>query len=307
MKQGITVTGLLLICLCIFAGGAAAITVDGNLDDWGLNALSGPSSDWTVNQTWIPANQAVAFLVEDNDNPQHTGLPGFYSPGVHITGKKNSYTFYDEPAGTLRSTGTDVNLPWGGEGYDLEGMYMLQDAQNIYIAVVTSMPQGGLFGPTSGHDETPSDLAMHFTNAGGKYNYEYGVKIGSQKSPGNYLPGDIVYLPDWQSYGYILPLKPDVMKSPAMPGGGVVGSAQIAYTDAWINHMDKGKINYVIEMAIPKADVGVTGNVALSNFLLTQNCLNDNIYVPEFPTVAISVGAILGIVFMIYIVGQKKQ
>lgn len=308
-----------MVLITVSPTGAVAISVDGNLDDWGLGALAGPSSDWSMEQTWVPTDQSVAFLVEDNDNPLHSSYAGYYAPGVHITGKKLNYWFYDEPTGILKSTGQEVNTPWGGESYDVEAMYLAQDDQTIYIAVITSMPQGGLLGPSSGHDETPSDLAMHFTNDpnAGPLNYEYGVKLGSQMSPGNYNPGDIVYLPDWQSYGYILPMKPDVMKSPALPGGGVVGQAQIAYTDAWINHVDNGKPSYVIELAIPKADVGLgvpqnlivqgSTNVALSNFLLTQNCLNDNIYVPEFPTYAVSVGTVLGMVFVIYIVRQKKS
>jgi hypothetical protein len=213
-----------------------------------------------------------------------------------------------------------VNTPWGGEPWDVEALYLAQDSSNIYLAAITSMPQAGLFGNHSSHDSTPADLAMHFkTVPGAKLGFEYGVKLGSQKTPGHYNPGDIVYLPDWQENGYILPAIPDVMKSPALPGGGVVGQAQIAYTSSWINHVDHGSNQYVIELVIPKTDVGLannvginsaatavsTRNVALSNFLLTQNCENDRIFVPEFPTIAVSVGAILGMIFVIYSVRRK--
>lgn len=308
-----------LAALTIPATCAAAISVDGNLDDWGLSALSGPVSDWSVNGTWIPTNQAVEFVVANNDNPLHSAYPGYYTSGVHITGNKNNWKFYDEPLGILKATGKEVNVPWGGEPYDVEAMYLLQDQQNIYLAVVTSMPQDGLMGEHSGHDDTPSDLAMHFSNVNGaKYNFEYGVKLGSQKSIGNYNPGDIVFLPDWQDFGYILPARPDVMKSPALSGGSVVGQAQIAYTSSWINHVDEGSPQYVIELSIPKAVVGLgqtetaettssSGNVGLSNFHITQNCQNDSLYVPEFPTMAVSVGAILGLVFVVYSLRQNKK
>ena len=92
-----------------------------------------------------------------------------------------------------------------------------------------------------------------------------------------------------------------------MPGGHVSGHAQISYSSSWVNHVDHGSKQYVIELTIPKSDVGVTGNVALSNFMITQNCQNDRIFVPEFPTIAVSIGAILGLIFVIYIVRQKDQ
>lgn len=317
---------ILILCLVAFlATGiptAGAITVDGNLEDWGLGALAGPSSDWSANETWIPTDTTVHFVIENNDNPLHTGYPGFYAPGVHIIGSPLNWNFYDEKPGILKSTGQDVNVPWGGEPYDVEAIYLKQDNQNIYLAAITSMPQDGLNGTSSGQDETPSDLAMHFTNVPeAKFNFEYGVKLGSQKLPGNYNPGDIVYLPDWQSHGYILPATPDVMKSPALPGGSVVGTAPIAYTGSWINHVDHGSPQYVIELQIPKATVGLASvqtiapnnglarsqNVGLSNFLITQNCENDSIFVPEFPTIAVSAGAILGLIFVIYSLREKSH
>jgi len=308
VRHGILLAVLVVAVLAVPAVSALAITADGNLDDWGLQALSGPSADWSNNNTWIPTNPGVEFLVANNDNPLHSGYPGFYAPGVHITGTANSWKFYDEPIGVLASDGTPVNVPWGGEPYDVEAMYLAQDTDNFYMAVITSMPQDGLFGNNSGHDNTPADLAMHFSyTPSAKMGFEYGIKLGSQKNVGNYNPGDIVYLPDWQDQGYILPKTPDVMQSPALPGGGVTGHAQIAYTGSWINHVDQGSPQYVIELVIPKSAVGQTGeNAALSNFLITQNCENDRIYVPEFPTVAVSAAAILGLVFVIYVVRRKE-
>jgi hypothetical protein len=305
-KLVVLIALLAIAAIAVPAVSALAITSDGNLNDWGLGALSGPSSNWDLNATWIPTNGGVEFLVADNDNPLHTGYPGFYAPGPHMIGTMNSWKFYDEPLGVLKSTGTPVNVPWGGKPYDIEAMYLAQDNDNIYVAIVTSMPQDGLLGNSSGDDVTPADLAMHFkTVSGSKYGFEYGVKLGTEKVPGNYNPGDIVYLPNWQDNGYILPVVPDVIDS-ALPGGGVVGHAQISYTDSWINHVDHGSNQHVIELTIPKADVGVDGNVALSNFLITQNCQNDRIFVPEFPTIAVSIGAILGLIFVIYVVRKKE-
>jgi len=309
VRHGILLAVLVVAVLAVPAVSALAITADGNLDDWGLQALSGPSADWSNNNTWIPTNPGVEFVIQDNDNPLHSGYPGFYAPGVHIIGTANSWKFYDQPLGILASDGTPVNVPWGGEPYNVKALYLAQDNDNIYVAAVSSMPQDGLFGNASGHDNEPADLAMHFSsNSAAKMGYEYGIKVGSQKNVGNYNPGDIIYLPNWQSQGYILPAVPNLMQSPALPGGGVIGHASFAYTSSWINHVDMGSPQYVIELSFPKSEVGLTGqNVALSNFLLTQGCENDRIYVPEFPTVAVSAAAILGLVFVIYVVRRKEQ
>lgn len=295
---------LVLAILIVPAVSALSITADGDLSDWGLSALSGPSSDWTKNETWVPTNSQVAFLVENNNLDSHKYYPGYYATGVHLVGSMNNYQFYNEPLGILKTNGEKVNEPWGGKRYDVSAIYLAQDTSNIYLAVITAMPQAGFL---PGHDEQPSDLAMHFkSDPAAKYGWEYGVKLGTYNEVGKYNPGDIVYLPDWQDRGYLFPPTPDVMKSPALSGGGVVGQAPIAYTSSWIDHTDEGCVEYVIELVIPKSVVQVTTPVSLSNFLITENCQNDNIYIPEFPTIAVSIGAILGIVFVIHTIRKKS-
>ncbi len=296
---------LVLILSCIFAVQPvmASISVDGNLDDWGLNALSGPSSDWSKTETWFPKS-GISYIVEDNNNPLQASLPGYERTGVHITGQGSTYEFYNEMPITLNS-GHSVTPPWAGEYYDLQALYMTQDANTIYIAAIASTPQAGL--STGGSDDQPGDLALNFGVAPGeKYEYEYGVKLGTPNAVGDYQPGDIVYLPDWQNIGYITPAIPDVMKSPALPGGGKVGNAQISYTGTWLNHDDNGFPNYVIELAIPKQAVGNPGNIGLSAIQIAQNCQNDQLFVPEFPAIAFSIGAIIGLIFVIYTIKNKE-
>jgi len=307
-KKLVLIVALVALLMFTVPAVSAAITVDGNLTDWGLYALSGPSSDWSKNVTWLP-KPGVEFVVQDNDNPLWK-YPGFYAPGVHIKGVGSSYTFYNEPPGILNSTGTTVSVPWGGDKWDIKAMYFTQDPNNFYLAIVSSMPQGGWF--PFGHDDTPGDLAMHFTNVpAAKFGYEYGMKLGLKGTHENYNPGDIVYLPNWMSRGYIRPITADVMESPALPGGGFVGAGQLAYTNAWLDHTDQSGINpQVIEIKIPKADVGMAGKEAhINDFFLNDNCQNDRIkppnFVPEFPTMAVSVGAILGMIFVIYVMKRK--
>jgi hypothetical protein len=304
MKKSILCLFVLVLCLFTMQPVLGAMVIDGNLNDWGLNALSGPSSDWGKTETWLPS-AGIGYIVEDNNNPLQTGLPGFERPGVHITGSGTTFQFYNENPITLNS-GHTVTPPWAGEYYDLQALYMTQDVNTIYVAVVVSTPQAGI--SSGGSDDQPGDLALNFGIVPGeKYDYEYGVKLGTRNSVGDYQPGDIVYLPDWQDIGYITPAIPDVMKSPSLPGGGKVGSAQIAYTGTWLNHEDNGFPNYVIELAIPKQAVGNPGNIGLNSIQIAQNCQNDQLYVPEFPTIAFSLALIFGLVYVIFIMKDRKK
>ena len=295
---------ILLALLLIAVQPVWAITVDGDLSDWGLSALSGPASDWSQEATWLPAN-GVSYIIEDNNDPLQIGLPGYYHDGVHIKGSSSIYQPYKENPLKLKS-GPIVASPFGGESYDNQAIYMTQDPTTIYIAVVTSTAQAG--NPPGGHDSQPGDLGFNFGPASGEeYELEYGVKLGTQNSVGNYLPGTIVYLPDWQELGYVTPPTADVMKSPALPGGNDnAGSAQIAYTESWINHDDFGYPNYVIELAIPKSALGNPGNIGLNQIHLTQNCQNDHIFIPEFPSIAVSLGAIIGLVVIVFSIKNKE-
>ena len=121
--------------------------------------------------------------------------------GVHIKGVGSSYSAFSEPKIQLHS-GSWVIPPFGGEYNDLEAIFFDQDANYIYIAVVTSE------NPDSGGDSAPGDLALNMdrSSATGEYGYEYGVKIGTATGLSQW---DICYMPDWQ-VGIYADVKPSI-------------------------------------------------------------------------------------------------
>ena len=257
-KYIIPMLAMLLLC-----APAYAYTIDGDLSDWGLNL----SQDWSQESTWLP-NSGVQFQVEDNQDPSQTG--GSYT-GVHIQGVGSSYSSFVEPKIQLQS-GHWVLPPFGSpkELFDLEAIYFDQDSTHIYIAVVTSEPQD-----SPGEDDDPGDLAINADhNSGtGVYGYEYGVKIGTGTGLNQW---DLCYLPDWEE-GKYAKIKPTIFKTANSCLSGVV---QGSYVDLGVT--DHGKTNYIIEMAIPKSDIGGPTYVSFYDIFLSELCGNDGIPVPEF-------------------------
>ena len=292
---------LVATCLiCLLSGTAmAAPIIDGSLADWGLEKLK--TDAWSVNETWIP-NAQVTYIVEDNQN-RLLGGSGFY--GVHIKGTGSTYTYYHEQK-VKTTDGIWTIEPSGGEPFDLEAVYMDQDLSTLYIGIVTSMepaPLNSYGNPDGG--KRPGDFALNSDSdlTTGENGYEYGIVVGENPYPAaaGLKQGDIVYLPDWESKGAIDPQeRPDVIIG-WHAGGGIVGNlgADFVYNNGWMTILDHGYPNYVIEAKIPKASIGSTGKwLKISDLFYADNCLNDTLYVPEFPTIAISIGAILGVAFL---------
>lgn len=292
--------GLLLISLFLITMGSAAptITGTGDLADWGLVQLNNPASDWSMNETWIPF-EGVSYFVEDNFNP----VSGDSYSGVHIKGTGSLFSFYDEPQ-VLHNNGYLTWEPYGYEPYDLEAIYFTQDESTIFVGILTSVAQEGN-PPQPGGDRWPGDLALNFESvAGEEYDCEYGVKLNLPTHGGNYQVGDIVFLPDWQGIGYITPSGPDIILG-HKDGGGVVGQANVHYEK--IDVEDEGFPNYFIEICIPKSEVGVTGSVGLQSIKYYDNCLNDHLYIPEFPAFSLLIGMIFCIAGIIYLVKSKNS
>lgn len=293
----ITTLSLTVIVLAIMTTSAAAYAIDGDLSDWGVD-LTG---DWSLNETWLP-NTGVEFIVEDNVDPQWTG----YAYGVHIKGYTPTYPSYEPYSEPKVKIPPPYNVwvaePYGGEKYDIEAKYFDQDSNYIYIAIVTSVP------PDAEGVDAPGDLGLDLDadlNTG-EWGYEYGVKLGTKT---DLTQWDIGYLPDWEK-GYVIPENsPGVFKG-YEPGGSYKGMATGKYVQNTTCNvgtgLDQGKPNYVIEMAIPKTAVGVTGPLTEGMIHLCDACGNDKIDnpIPEFLTIAIPVGAILG---LIYVHRRKRQ
>jgi len=262
----------------------AAYTIDGDLSDWGI----GINGVWSQNSTWL-SNSGVSFVVEDNKDPQYNVNP----MGVHIKGTGHAYSTYYEDMITLFN-GVEVIEPYGGEEYDIEALYMDQDTEFLYVAIVTSVP------PNDPSNKA-QDLALNIDkNMGtGEYGYEYGVKLGS--ITGGVDQFGIYFNPDWLP-GHLAPdVKPTMIDS-----GTKVGTAQGVYSDSGI--MDNGKTNYIIELAIPKSALGnPAAPVSLYDMFIAEYCGNDHIpTASEFP-ILITGALLLASPAFAYLLAKKKQ
>ena len=124
---------LAFFCLTIVARDGLAITVGGGLGDWGLS------------------NPAGGFSSED-------------SVGNPVTGYVGGVFFWEEKG--HRSDGW-VGPGWGGNAFDIRGLYFTYDADYLYLAAVLGTPPGGASGETLG------DLALSFD---GGDTYDYGIE-----------------------------------------------------------------------------------------------------------------------------------
>jgi|Deesub1362B_J571_1020462.scaffolds.fasta_scaffold00468_18 hypothetical protein len=292
---------LVILSVLFLMGSVAAISVNGYINDWGLEKLK--TEDWGDNGTWIP-NDGIIFAVEDNNDedvsdPHVNSVYGF---GVHIKGTGGkAFVHNHEPV---------VNnyiQPAGGEQWDVEALYITEDDDYIYVLIITSLPQDGV---DISHYEhlNPGDLALDLDMDGV---YEYGVKIGGDPadrskiyhtaSPGSWK--DATDLPD-NSPGWIA-------TNVAIYTGN---SANLVYRS--IGVWDHGYENYAIEIGIPKSYVGMAGKTLTSGkngqgskFHYSEaSCGNDiieqKIEIPEFSIILVPVGIVFG---FYYYSRSKKQ
>jgi len=310
LPLSLAVIAIALIAVSLASAQPAPIyNIDGDLSDWGVN-LTG---NWSLNETWVP-NEGIEFVVEDNNDPHHVR----YAAGVHIKGVGSNYEYYYEPKVYCSHYGKYMIEPIGDEPYDIEAKYLDEDEYYIYVAIVTSM------NPNGSGDLEPIDFAMNLdgNDSTGEYGYEYGVKLHTS----NGIPQwDIYYLPDWEEPYYCPENRPGKMVG-VLPGGFKTGTAFGEYVqcpscnlgkscsgtpynfvDPSYTGCDHGVPNYVVEMAIPKSAVNMTGKYLTEppfpKALWTcDTCGNDEIKnpIPEFLTVVIPAAALICFVFFIH-------
>jgi len=317
MRKGVKVIALPLslavIAIALIAVSSAGsqpplkYNIDGNLSDWGVN-LTG---NWSLNETWVP-NEGIEFVVEDNNDPHHVR----YAAGVHIKGVGSHYEYYYERM--VNCSGSPMVEPIGGEPFDIEAKYFDEDDNYIYVAIVTSMAPSNW----PGYDFQPGDFAMNLDGdeSTGEYGYEYGVKIFYDDLTPEIEQWNISYLPNWAEPTACPENAPGKMVG-LLPGGKWVGKAFGAYVQCTSCNLgesctfygnsytgcDHGVPNYVVEMAIPKSAVNMTGKnltePPLPKALWTcDTCGNDKIEnpIPEFLTVVIPAAALICFVFFIH-------
>ncbi|MBO8183019.1 MAG: hypothetical protein H0Z28_09545 [Archaeoglobus sp.] len=283
-----------------------AYDIDGKLNDWGLDLIN---NSWSANQTWLP-NYGIWFVVEDNADPNYLGENGIdlSKTGVHIRGMGKWFEKYDEPKiwdgskWIIEPSPIQYVSVSGGEKWDIEAMYVDEDADYIYVAIITSQNSSG-WNWGSNH-YYPSDLALNLDadESTGGYGYEYGIKLSTEGSNGGGGVQFGIYKTStnscWTVPSYLAENKPSrIVVNNAQPNGTAIG----AYKS--LGKTDNGVKNWVIELAIPKENVGMKGKWLIGNPVpkvlhVTETCGNDHIdvpiSVPEFLNLLIPVGILLG-------------
>lgn len=177
----------------------------------------------------------------------------------------------------------------GGEGYDLEALYVDDDADALYVAIVSSFPETGR--PFRGETIVAGDLAIDVDLANG-VDWEYGV-VGAGPDQ-----GQVYYLPTWSllhaHLGY-----PDGAPS-NLSGGTLVGQADFIYHNAG-DLENNGTDTYIIEMAIPRQALGGLAEGQTLGFHYAMSCGNDvlemqhSVEVPEPATLVVLAGGSMGL------------
>jgi len=246
MKKGIynmmirVVATLLLMAM----PAAAAYTIDGYVDDWGVNPTNDPiNSGRLADYSLIPAS-GISYVIE-NDNAD-------WAYGV---------------------SGNNISNFTGPEWCDIEAMYVDHNSTHILVMIITSMPKTGM--NWGGDHIQPGDLAFDFNDDG---IFEYGVKIVENDDSGFGKVGEIYSNPTWDvpdpnAYrtetasivGGTLATETAIIRYTGTGGDGVTvptGPADSGLPDdtfgdpARYGYPNPPIPNEIIEIAIPKSALG---------------------------------------------------
>lgn len=322
----------LLLTLLSLPAMADSYNINGDLSDWGVNLQKAYSGANDADSGWIPSGHPnVDWIAENNIDskyklnidPSYPDWTGYSATGAHMKGTGSTSSIYEEPK-LVHHDGWSDSLgrggyylqPSGGEPYDIEALYFDDDAQNMYIAIVTSLSPDGHTDEYSRHTD-PGDIALDVDNKGntGTYGYEYGIKTDT---------GLIRRYPTWTirttDFTTSEPYKFNANSGSAVGPGGADVRADLKYVRVTnapeeVNYgsTKKSYDNYIIEARIPKSALGNPSVGQTSNIHVTMGCGNDEIelipvtfktQIPEFPSVALPVAAILGIMF---ILGRRNK
>jgi hypothetical protein len=314
----ITMLPLSFLLLTLLSLPAMAYTIDGSLSDWGVDLNKAYSGASDANSGWIPhGHNNVDWIVENNIDPVYNTLSehsypdwtGYSATGIHMKGTGETSVglgpelklSHPDSWSNSNNRGGFYLQPAGGEPYDIEAMYFDDDAQNMYIAIVTSLPNNGHTDNYGRHTD-PGDIAIDLNNNGG---YEYGIKIDT-----GLIRRDVTWTKP-TDFTSIEPYNFNPSSGQAVGAGGVNVFATLVYKQA--ANADESYPNYIIEASIPKSAIGNPTVGQMSNIHVTIGCGNDEVElmpvifktnIPEFPSIVLPVAAIMGVIL---ILGRRNK
>lgn len=163
MKKWLSLVWMVGIILGLFAAGgseATSYTIDGNVNDWGIDLSSATSAGYL--DTNLPlGGWDVDYVTEDNADKYHKWTK---------VGPLYSYYNY----------------------FDAEAMYFDNDQSYAYIAIIQGLPKDGYDPPRNGGDYTfkPGDIFIDVDYDG---IYEYGLNISDSHLYNNHTCNEEYY------------------------------------------------------------------------------------------------------------------
>ena len=287
-------TILAVAALLLMAMSAAAYTIDGYIDDWGVNPANDPANSNRLDDSSLIPASGISYVIENDNADWDYGVSG-------------------------NNTSNFAGLEW----CDIEAVYADCNSTHILVMIITSMPKTGM---NWGSDHIqPGDLAFDFNNDGV---FEYGVKIVKNDDTGFGEVGGIYSNPTWA----VLNPGTDRAEIASIVGGTLVTEkVAICYTGtagtiagipagpsstlpddtfgdpARYGHPNPPIPNEIIEIAIPKTAFDMPTTANIRSAITRENGvikLESVTLLPEFAILAIPVLALLARILYMY---RKKQ
>ncbi|WP_156967341.1 hypothetical protein [Geoglobus ahangari] len=325
---------LATMMMSIGAVNALKFTIDGDLTDWGITPTEietglncNPNATVCTGDVWKPEYVGMAsprWVVEDDVDPQYAITnPESYDFGPHFAGYGANFWIYKEPKVNGRIQPSPHNgLLYGtwGDDFDVEAIYVDEDADYLYVAAVVSAPPDGyqnLGWPRGAAGDLALDVRTDIP--GGFGGYDFGVRLGTWDGDGGAVQFGIYRTDedrDWHEavdYDSNSPVVVDTANATLV--GNAIG-AYINASEKWgiweyVRNLkdstyDKKPI-YIVELAIPKTKIGLTNGTFIVDryfkvHLSEVGCGNDagNVSIPEFVTLIAPIGLIIGVVSAIH-------
>jgi hypothetical protein len=253
MKKSI----LMAVILLCSVNAANAYVVDGNVSDWGVDLTPTAAKNVGYLNTHTPTGSGVSYITEDNASSAN-GLI-YVNPG------------YSQ-----------------GNIYDAEAMYLANNHSNLYLAIVTGLPQFGAQYPAG---DIFFDTGKYQDPTSPFYNpkkYSFGLDISNSK---------LYDVSSWQDVVIFSQSNPWAIGS-----GLYLGDVAFTYSAAQNTH-------YVLEAGVPLNLLGLNNGGDLWAHW-TMECGNDtlnlrkSVVVTPEPSSMILFG--LGI-FMAFVIYAKRE